>query len=680
MKNFFHRRHDQNGFLALPLPSRQPLLGSGPAQLWHQPKNSRFIQAIRRIERKQLIIALSATVAIASILLALSFFLPGSLKFSVVTDNCRFNPMVFPRLSKHVPSERFDIQPSGGFSISGYPIVSTQTCVKAAQAPLGENVETARISLLHIPFLQKKLAIQPAVAPVAEALFAGGEEVSAAGLLHFRLNSADNVFSYHLTAGDHTADCGLSGSRLDCSLKPLELVQGKTYALSLNRVFNSQPSGKVLAVSITTLDPVVIAASSISEGTTVFDSPEEIVLDTNKSLAETGTFSLLTQDGKSLSLTAAIDQTTIKLRLPHPLARSTSYTLKADGLIAIDGSLQDTAYELRFTTSGGPKVAGSSIGASRVPLNSGIILTFDVDLKAGQDLSRFISLEINGQAVPATVYGNGRQAVIRLASNLPRCTSFRVTVKPGLISHYDIGDGEAWSLNSRSLCQVVSSIGTSVAGRSILAYRFGEGSSRIILVGGMHGNERSSVATMNAFIDYLEDHAGEIPGHRSIIIIPNSNPDGYAANSRTNTNNVDLNRNFPADNWQSSVQLPGGITLPEGGGLNPLDQPESSVLAAFISQQNPRLVLTYHAVAGVVISNDVGDSTGFAQKYATDSGYRFTTDADSDNEFGYVTTGEFENWLADAKNIPALLVELRGMSSNQFASHRTALINLVKSP
>lgn len=119
--------------------------------------------------------------------------------------------------------------------------------------------------------------------------------------------------------------------------------------------------------------------------------------------------------------------------------------------------------------------------------------------------------------------------------------------------------------------------------------------------------------------------------------------------------------------------MPGGVYLENGGGTAPLDQPESSALASYINSFSPRLVLTYHAVASTVISNGAGDSYSLADLYSEHSGFAHYTSAHEDGIFAYLTTGEFETWLADKKGIPALLVELATMSSNELYSQRSAM-------
>lgn len=126
--------------------------------------------------------------------------------------------------------------------------------------------------------------------------------------------------------------------------------------------------------------------------------------------------------------------------------------------------------------------------------------------------------------------------------------------------------------------------------------------------------------------------------------------------------------------------MPGGVTAPTGGGTSAGDQPETQALMSFIRAQHPRLVLTYHAVATTVLSNDFGDSIPLGQKYAKDSRYRFSTAANYGIVFNYATTGEFEDWVGEYRSIPALLIEQSSRTANQFTAHRTAILNIIKLP
>ena len=242
---------------------------------------------------------------------------------------------------------------------------------------------------------------------------------------------------------------------------------------------------------------------------------------------------------------------------------------------------------------------------------------FDVDLHPSQNLAEFVQLSVKGAVQAVSVTHTGNSLIIKPAQPMQRCSEVQLQIKPGLVNIHGIGGGQSWQTTSRIICQELLSIGKSVEGRDITAYKFGSGNSAILFVGGMHGNEKSSVATMNDWINYLEDNGHNLPSHRSVIVIPNHNPDGYHKSIRTNANNVDLNRNFPNPDWQSLVYMPGNVISPTGGGLSPLDQPESSALASYVQRLRPSRVLTYHATAGIVISNDAGDSINLARQYAS---------------------------------------------------------------
>ncbi len=181
---------------------------------------------------------------------------------------------------------------------------------------------------------------------------------------------------------------------------------------------------------------------------------------------------------------------------------------------------------------------------------------------------------------------------------------------------------------------------------------------------------------LRSLIDYLEANIGVIPASRTIIIIPIDNPDGYAANRRTNANNVDLNRNFPANNWKAGVTEPGGVYLAYGGGTAPLSEPESRALANYVAGQNPVLVMSYHAAAHLVAANESGNSLSLAYIYGRLAGYPVYGN-EAASEFDYDTTGAFEDWLHDAHAIPCILVELITKTGNEFTRHRSAMLNMI---
>jgi protein MpaA len=444
----------------------------------------------------------------------------------------------------------------------------------------------------------------------------------------------------------------------------------------LQRSFKNQPAGTAFSQQIKTVEPITVASSSITAGQQVLDKPNELTVTLNrpaKTLQDVKLVRLAGDKEELLPTTTELRDTALTIRFGQPLPRSADLRLRIASLGAADGGYLASPFSLDFKTSGGPKVVGINIGSYAVSSLPAINLRLDSALAAGQNLADSARLEVGGKAVPAVVTGSGTTLSLRPQSAFGPCTTFVVKVLDSLQNLHGVAGGSAWQYQSRTTCQIVSSIGTSAQGRAIAAYRFGSGASHMLFVGATHGDERSSAAILNSWINYLEANPGVIPASRSITIIPVVNPDGYAANKRTNANNVDLNRNFPAYNWKQSVTMPDKSTNPNGGGSSPLSEPESRALANYTQSLSPRLVLTYHATGNVAVPNLTGDSNDLAWKYARNSSVYYLNPSSTASFFEYDTTGAYEDWLHDKAGIPALLIELNTTTGNEFNSHLPAL-------
>lgn len=126
-------------------------------------------------------------------------------------------------------------------------------------------------------------------------------------------------------------------------------------------------------------------------------------------------------------------------------------------------------------------------------------------------------------------------------------------------------------------------IGHSVQGRPIECYRFGSGAETILFLASIHGSEPAGTPLMWKLIEQIQKDRRLLNG-RTILVIPVANPDGYAARTRENVNEVDLNRNFPADNRINITEY----------GTRPLSEPESKALYDLILQARPARVITLH--------------------------------------------------------------------------------------
>jgi protein MpaA len=148
----------------------------------------------------------------------------------------------------------------------------------------------------------------------------------------------------------------------------------------------------------------------------------------------------------------------------------------------------------------------------------------------------------------------------------------------------------------------------SVGGFPILTSKFPplegrQAQGRILVLGGTHGDELTSVSVVFRWIAKLNKfHSGLFHWH----ITPMMNPDGVLnrAASRTNKNGVDLNRNMPSDDWQTKAlsywQNRGGKDPRKYPGESAASEPETQWLIDEINAFQPDAIISVHAPYGVV--------------------------------------------------------------------------------
>jgi len=125
--------------------------------------------------------------------------------------------------------------------------------------------------------------------------------------------------------------------------------------------------------------------------------------------------------------------------------------------------------------------------------------------------------------------------------------------------------------------------GTSVQGRPLRCTVHGRGEETVLILGGIHGNEPAGVPLCRQLAAYLDRHPAAMASRR-VVVAPALNPDGLAANRRTNARGVDLNRNFETSN-RVAIQR---------HGPRPLSEPEARYIAELIRRYHPARIVTIH--------------------------------------------------------------------------------------
>ena len=172
-----------------------------------------------------------------------------------------------------------------------------------------------------------------------------------------------------------------------------------------------------------------------------------------------------------------------------------------------------------------------------------------------------------------------------------------------LISLYDSMLSDATDYMSRKTLGTAS--GTDGGGNSYTLYEYiltprkitSDVSSKrtpvVCIDAGVHGHERNAIfalyylikdivyrSTENSILEYYRNNV-------EIHFIPCANPYGFDQNIYVNGNGVNINRNFPAEDWEIVTTPPDQST-----GSAPLDQPESSAISTWLTSLQGRV--TFH--------------------------------------------------------------------------------------
>jgi len=213
----------------------------------------------------------------------------------------------------------------------------------------------------------------------------------------------------------------------------------------------------------------------------------------------------------------------------------------------------------------------------------------------------------------------------------------------------------------------------SVEKRLIPVHCFGSGPRTILLMAGVHGDEKRGVRVARAVLKRLRkefqvssfklqvpDESNLQPatcnlkpstcnlepvphGGARIVVMPLVNPDGYKAGTRKNARGIDINRNFPTKDFGSEEEKPGGT--------EPASEPETRAILDVVSRCKPDLIITLHTSLACVNYN--GEcAVPVAERMSEVCGLPVKSD------IGYPCPGSMGTYYGWERELPVITLEL----------------------
>lgn len=174
---------------------------------------------------------------------------------------------------------------------------------------------------------------------------------------------------------------------------------------------------------------------------------------------------------------------------------------------------------------------------------------------------------------------------------------------------------------------------------------------RALIIAGIHGEEGDTTNVLSYALRSIS------PKHMRNAVILCANPDGMLRAIRGNANDVDLNRNFPSNNWSKGVtldrwevNLPADVWYSTGsrGG----SERETEALISFIEKNEVARIISLHSPLGCVDYEHPYD-----WPLARDLALRLQLPLV--NDIGYPCPGSMDSWAKEGQ-IPLITLEFEG--------------------
>ena len=193
------------------------------------------------------------------------------------------------------------------------------------------------------------------------------------------------------------------------------------------------------------------------------------------------------------------------------------------------------------------------------------------------------------------------------------------------------------------------------------------GDCKLLLFAGIHGEEPETTVALSRALRHLS-----APSRRCAVVLA-ANPDGLIRGTRGNARGVDLNRNFPAGDWQpdpvthrSTLDDPQDVVLSPGE--RPGSEPETQALMGLIYELKPNAVIALHApLACIDEASETPLGTWLAER----------TGLPRQSGVGYPTPGSFGSWGAE-QGIAVVTYEFPLASTDELVrGHVPVLVELL---
>lgn len=190
---------------------------------------------------------------------------------------------------------------------------------------------------------------------------------------------------------------------------------------------------------------------------------------------------------------------------------------------------------------------------------------------------------------------------------------------------------------------------------------------KLLVFAGIHGEEPETTLALSRALRQLSS-----PPPQCAVVLA-ANPDGLVRGTRGNARGVDLNRNFPASNWQagpvpyrSTLDEPRDVALSPGDA--PASEPEVAALIGLVEELRPDAAVALHAPLACI---DEQRETPLGAWLAERTGLPRVSGV------GYPTPGSFGSW-GDDHGVAVVTYEFPPASADELVrAHVPVLVELL---